>query len=148
MEVLLLKDVPGVGKKNDLLVVGDGFALNFLLPKRAALVATPLVRKRYAEFIRRRAEERESERAVAAGAAQALSGKAVVFKKKVTKTGKLYAAITAENIAEALKEQHGVSVEETSIKIDEPIKATGTHQVLMQMGEQQVMVNVTVEAEK
>lgn len=148
MEVLLLQDVPGVGKKNDLLVVGDGFALNYLLPKRAALVATPLVRKRYAEFIRRRAEEREREKSVAQGAVAAVSGKPLNFSRKVTKTGKLYAALTEKNIVEAFKDQHGVDLSEDAVKIDEPIKTTGKHQIMLQMGEQVVTVDVNVTAEK
>ncbi len=148
MEVLLIQDVPGIGKKNDLLVVGDGFALNYLLPKRAALVATPLVRKRYAEFIRRRAEERESEKAVAQGAVTAVIGKTLVFKKKITKTGKLYAAITEKNIVDAFKDQHDVMISEDAVRIDDAIKSTGTHQIMLQMGEQVVTVNVNVEAEK
>ena len=61
MEVLLLQDVQNVGQKNDLLMVGDGYALNFLLPQQKAIVATPTVRKRYAEEIRRRAEQKELE---------------------------------------------------------------------------------------
>lgn len=148
MEVLLLQDVPGVGKKNDLLVVGDGFALNFLLPKRAALVATPIVRKRYAEFIRRRAEEREGERAAAQAVAQSLSGKTILFTKKVTKTGKLYAAVTEEEIVKALKDQHEVTASVDSIKIDDAIKATGTFQINMQMGTQIVPLTIEVKAEK
>ncbi len=148
MEVLLLQDIPGIGKKNDLLVVGDGFALNYLLPKRAALIATPLVRKRYAEFIKRRAEEREKEKEAASGTIAAMAGKTLNFKKKVTKTGKLYAAITEKNIAEALKEQLNVDISEDAIKIDEQIKATGSHQIMLQMGERVVTVNVLVEAEK
>ncbi len=148
MEVFLLQDVPGVGKKNDLLLVGDGFALNNLLPRRAALVATPLVRKRYAEFIKRRAEEREQEKAAAVGVAQQLSGKTVTFTKKVTKTGKLYAAITEQNIVDALKEQLQVNATEEMVKIDDAIKSTGSHQVMLQMGEQVVPITVAVTAEK
>src|SRR2546423_12740961 len=100
MEILLLQDIAGIGKKNDLLVVGDGFALNCLLPQRKALVATPTVRKRYADQIRKRAEEKETDRQSQQQAAAALSGKAVQFTRKVTKTGKLYAAISEEQIAE------------------------------------------------
>lgn len=148
MEVLLLEDIPGIGKKNDLLVVGDGFALNHLLPKRAALVATPLVRKRYAEFIRRRAEEREQEKTAAAGAVQALTGKSVTFKRKVTKTGKLYAAITEQNIVDALKEQHSMDIAEQDIEIDDHIKATGSFQVKVTSGMQSVPLTVVVEGEK
>ncbi len=148
MEVLLLQDVPGIGKKNDLLVVGDGFAMNFLLPKRAALVATPLVRKRYAEFIRRRAEERESEKAAAAGMAQSLSGKGLTFTKKATKTGKLYAAITEKNIADALKDEHGMVVAEDDIEISDQIKSTGMFQVTVTVSGQNLPLTVTVDAEK
>ncbi len=148
MEVLLLQDINGIGKKNDLLVVGDGFALNNLLPRRAALVATPVVRKRYAELIRKRAEEREMEKSAQSSAAVALSGKTVLFTKKVTKAGKLYAGITEKNIAEALKEQLKYDVSEDDIQMDEHIKAAGTHQVMVRIANQNVPVNVKVDAEK
>ena len=148
MEVLLLQDVAGIGKKNDLLVVGDGFALNHLLPKRAALVATPLVRKRYADLIRRRAEEREKEQEARAGMAQAISGKTVTFKRKTTKTGKLYAGITAEMIAEALKAEHNLEVAPDMIELDEHIKTLGSHPVSVKMNGQNLAITVVVEAEK
>ncbi len=148
MEIFLLQDVPGIGKKNDLLLVGDGYALNNLLPRRAALVATPLVRKRYAEFIKRRAEEREAEKTVALGAAQALMGKTITFVKKVTKTNKLYAAITEQNIVDAVKEQLGGVITEEMVKIDDAIKSIGTHQIMLQMGEQVVPLSVVIETEK
>ena len=148
MEILLLQDIKGVGKKNDLLVVGDGFALNHLLPTRAALVATPVVRKRYAELIKRRAEEREREKAVQADAAKAVSGKSISFKKKVTKTGKLYAAIQAKTITEALKAQLSLEVSEDAVLMDEPIKTVGTHTVTIKMMDQMVPLAVVVEADK
>lgn len=147
MELLLLQDVKGIGKKNDLLVVGDGFALNCLLPRRVALVATPLVRRRYAEQIRTRAEEREHERQLKIGAAQAISGKALLFTKKVTKTGKLYAAITEEIIAETLKAQHGLEVRPENILVASPIKATGTFTIKVKLGDQSVPLSVIVKAE-
>lgn len=148
MEVLLLQDINGIGKKNDLLVVGDGYALNNLLPRRAALVATPLVRKRYAELIRKRAEERETERSAQMGAASALSGQTLLFTKKITKTGKLYAGITEKNIAEALKDQLNYDISEDNITMDEHIKTVGTHQVTVRMSNQNIVLNVKVDAEK
>jgi large subunit ribosomal protein L9 len=147
MEVLLLQDVAGIGKKNDLLVVGDGFALNCLLPRRMALVATPLVRKRYADLIRRRAEEREREKQSQAGMAQALSGKSVTLKRKTTKTGKLYAAVTEKVIVDALKEMHQLEVKEDAVEIATPIKATGTFQVSVALAGQSLPVTVIVEAD-
>ena len=148
MEVLLLRDIKGVGKKNDLIVVGDGFALNCLLPGRVALVATPLVRKRYADSIRQRAEEREQERSAQAGVALALQGKSVKFVRKITKTGKLYAAITTEDISEALKISHGLKVSPESILVSSPIKSTGTFQVQVKLSDQVAPLSVIVEAEK
>lgn len=147
MEVLLLQDVASVGKKNDLLIVGNGFALNYLLPRRIALVATPTVRKRYAENIRKRAEDREKEKALQAGLAALLKGKKVSFKRKTTKTGKLYAAVSEKTIAEALQTQLSLSVASEAIQIPSPIKALGTFEVQVKLGEKVEPLSVVVEGE-
>jgi large subunit ribosomal protein L9 len=145
MEILLLEDVNGIGKKNDLLIVGDGFALNFLLPQRKALVATPTVRKRYAEQIRRRAEEKQREKQLQTDAAAAVAGKTVTFEKKASKTGKLYAAITEEQIAEALQKQHSLPIKADAVVLPSPIKALGTFEAKIRVGavEQPLTVVVT-----
>jgi len=147
MEVLLLQDIPGVGKKSDLIVVGNGYALNFLLPRRVALVATPLVRKRYADLIRRRAEEIESEKVVKTSVANAISGKTIVITKKATKNGKLYAGITEDAIVKELNKQLGISIKEDDLDLVEHIKTVGAHLVSVQIGDQRVQVTVKVEAE-
>lgn len=148
MEVLLLQDIPGIGKKSDLLVVGDGYALNFLLPRRAALVATPIVRKRYADLIRRRAEERETEKSAKRDAAAALSSKSITIVKKATKTGKLYAGITEAMLVEEIQKQLGVQVKEDDVDLPEHLKTVGSHQVGVQMGDQKVQLTVKIEAEQ
>ncbi len=147
MEILLLEDIAGIGKKNDLLVVGDGFALNYLLPHRKALVATPTVRKRYADQIRKRAEEKETERQVKANLASALTGKSLTFTKKASKTGKLYAAITEELIIQAMKDQLSVEVPADSVELDEPIKALGNFSAKVRLGDSSQNLAVTVKAE-
>lgn len=148
MELLLLEDINGIGKRNDIIIVGDGFALNHLLPSRKALVATPTVRKRYAEQIKRRAEERENERRTQLEAASMLAGKTVTFTRKTTKTDKLYAAITAENISEALRQQHAITMPAEKIQIGEPIKALGSFTVQIQIGNQSHPVAVSVQKEE
>ncbi len=148
MEVLLLQDVKGIGKKNDLLVVGDGYALNFLLPHSKALIATPTVRRRFADQIKRRALEAETERHSAAAAAQLTKGKELVFTRKATKTGKLYAAISEEAIAEELKKKTGVEIAEKDIKIEDQIKALGEFEVMVAFKGTDVTIAVTVKAEK
>jgi len=148
MEILLLQDVNGIGKKHDLLVVGDGFALNYLLPQRVALVATPTIRKRYLEQIKRRAMEREYERELKLTLAQNLAGKSVKILRKATKTGKLYAAVSVEELAKALKDQHGIDVPVEFIEIAEPIKNTGTAHAQVKLENLTQTLTVTIEAEK
>lgn len=148
MEILLLEDVPNVGKKNDLLLVGDGLALNYLLPRRLALVATPVVRRRFADSIRKRAEEREKEKSARADAAQALSGKSLTFTKKASKTGKLYAAITEKILADALRAEFKVNVNASAVEISQPIKATGSYTVTVRFGDVSQTVKVEVKAEE
>ncbi|TSC60633.1 MAG: large subunit ribosomal protein L9 [Candidatus Peregrinibacteria bacterium Greene0416_62] len=148
MEVILLQDIPGIGKKNDVLVVGDGYALNNLLPHRKALVATPTVRKRYAEVIRRRAEEKMREKAVADSAVSALTDKKLVFERKITKTGKLYAAITEKHLVEALEKQLQIKAIESAITIPEAIKATGIFTIQVDLSGTLADLAVEVKAEK
>jgi large subunit ribosomal protein L9 len=148
MEVLLLQDVPKIGLKDDLLLVGDGYALNFLLPQQKAIVATPTVRKRYADQIRRRAEQKELEKNLETGAASALEGKELTFERKITKTGKLYAAITEKLIVDELKKEHGIEVTADMVKVAEPIKELGEFAVSLKVGDQPQEIKVTVKEEK
>jgi len=148
MEVLLLQDVPKIGLKNDLLLVGDGYALNFLLPQQKAIVATPTVRKRYADQIKRRAEQKELEKKLESGASSALEGKTLTFERKITKANKLYAAITEKHIVEELKKEHGIEVSADMVQIAEPIKALGEYIVILKVGEQKQEIEVIVKEEK
>ncbi len=148
MEILLLQDIPGVGKQNDLLVVGDGFALNCLLPQRKALVATPTVRKRYADQIKKRAVEKQNEREIHMNAVAALAGKSLQFTKKASKTGKLYAAVNEIQIAEALKNQLGFEVSADKIIISDHIKSVGQSSIGIRIGDATQNMGVTVTAEK
>ncbi len=147
MEVLLLTDIAGVGRRNEIVSVRDGFALNFLLPQRKGLVATPTVRKRYAEEIKRRAEERAREQEFRTSVAQALAGKVLTFTRKVTKTGKLYASVSPRDVAGALKDQLSLDVPQDAVHVREPIKATGRFDVSVKMGEAEGTVTVEVKAE-
>lgn len=148
MEVLLLEDVPGVGQRNDIIVVKDGFALNHLLPRRRALVATPTVRKRYAEQIKRRAEEKMQEAELARSASSLLKEKTLNFTKKVTKTGKLYAGVNEKEISEALHEQLQIEVPEAHVMLAEHIKTVGAHTARVKVGTQEIEVKIEVKAEE
>jgi large subunit ribosomal protein L9 len=146
MEVLLLTDIAGVGKKNDLIVVKSGFALNHLLPSRQALVVTPSVRKRYAESIKQRALERERDREMAASLSSALSGKIVHIVAKASKAKKLYASISEQMISDALKQEHALTIPASSITLSEHIKTVGLHTATIAISGQKTEVKIDVAA--
>ncbi|MBE5801410.1 MAG: 50S ribosomal protein L9 [Clostridiales bacterium] len=115
MKVILLCDVKGTGKKDDVLNVSDGYARNFLFPRKWAAEATPGAVK---EIERKRAAEAKLEaerRAEAQKTADALKGKTVVLKVKCGEKGRLYGSITTQEIADALKAQHGVEIDKRKI---------------------------------
>jgi len=125
MKVILLQDVKGTGTKNQILNVSDGFARNFLFPKKLAAEATPNAVK---EIERKRAveEKKEMERKEEAmKKAAELRGKTVVIAAKCGDAGRLYGSITAQEIADALKEQHGVEVDKRKIELKDPIRQLG-----------------------
>ena len=124
MKVILLCDVKGSGKKDDILNVSDGYARNFLFPKKWAVEATPGAVK---EIERKRANEEKLERErrdAAQKVADSIRGKMITLKVKCGAQGRLYGSITNQEIAEALKEQFGVEVEKRRIEC-EPIRQTG-----------------------
>ena len=124
MKVILLCDVKGSGKKNDILNVSDGYARNFLFPKKWAVEATPGAVK---EIERKRANEEKLERErrdAAQKVADSIRGKMITLKVKCGAQGRLYGSITNQEIADALKEQFGVEVEKRRIEC-EPIRQTG-----------------------
>lgn len=147
MEVLLLSDISGVGRKNDLVVVKSGFALNHLLPERKALVVTPNVRRRYAEQIKKRAMERDQERELAQSLSTALQNKTVHILAKASKSGKLYAAVSEAQISDALRSEFSINVPASSIVVKEHIKIVGKHTVIVSIGTQKSSITVEVKPE-
>lgn len=129
MKVILLADVKGVGKKDEILNVSDGYARNFLFPKKWAVEATAGATK---EVERKRAAEaaREAERRAAAEEkARQLKGKTVTLTVKCGDKGRLYGSVTSAEIAEALEKQHGVKVDKRKIDLPEAVRQVGDVQM-------------------
>ena len=128
MKVILLCDVKGSGKKDDIINVSDGYARNFLFPKKWAVEATPGAVK---EIERKRANEEKLERerrAAAEEVAKQLKDKLISLKVKCGGQGRLYSRITSAEIAAALKEQHGVDVDKRKIECED-IRQVGDYAV-------------------
>ena len=123
MKVILLADVKSVGKKDEIINVSDGYARNFLFPKKWALEATPGALK---EVEKKRAAEaaREAERRAEAEAkALMLKDKTINLSVKCGANGRLYGSITTAEIASELEKQHGIKVDKRKIDMAEAIRS-------------------------
>ena len=135
MKVILQEDVKGKGKKGELVNVSDGYARNFLFPKKMAVPATQenlTVMKRQE---REKKQKTDADRAKANEIAEALGDKLVKINARGGgDKGKLFGSITSKEITEELQKQHGIEIEKNKIIQDEPIKTFGSHEVKCKLG--------------
>ena len=144
MKVILAADVEPLGKKGDVVVVKDGYARNFLVPKGLALTATK-GSLRQAEQMRRAREEVEAKaRDAARGRVAELEASPIYISARAGEGGKLFGSVTTSDIARALEEQLGQQVDRHDVRLDEPIRSLGTHTVTVHLHEE---VNATVAVE-
>ena len=129
MKVVLLQDVKGQGKKDDLINVSDGYARNFLFPKKLAVEADAKVLNDIKTKEAAKQRRIELEKQAARDTAEKLSGTLVKIKVKEGADGKFYGSVTTKDIAEALKEQCGIEVDKRKVVLGENIKGYGTYTV-------------------
>ena len=134
MKVILQQDVKGQGKKGEMIEVSEGYARNFLLPRKVAILATPdAVNTMNLREKARRAEE-AANRAAAAETAKKLADCTVKLVAKGGENGKLFGAVTGKEISEALQEQYGLDVAKQKIVVNEPIKSFGEYELKVKLG--------------
>ena len=146
MKVILNQTVPKVGKEGTVVTVADGYARNFLFPRGLAIVAEKkqigALEKRNARIAERTAGQKTS----AEGVREQLQGKTVKIEGKVgAAAGKLFGAITAQDVVDAIKSQLGVTLERKQVALIEPIKRLGTTEVELDLHREvdaKVFVNV------
>ncbi|MCR5304048.1 MAG: 50S ribosomal protein L9 [Lachnospiraceae bacterium] len=129
MKIILLQDVKKLGKKGDIVDISDGYARNFVLPKKLGVEAS---KGNLTELKNRKAkQEKEEAEAVAAAKelAERLKESSVTVKIKAGKDGKAFGAVPAEKIAEAAKSQLGIELDRRKIVMDEPLKVLGEYDV-------------------
>lgn len=125
MKVILLADVKNVGKRDEIVNVSDGYARNFLFPRKWAVEATPgaskeVERKRAAEHAREMERRREAEQK-----AGTLRGKVITVRTRCGSQGRLYGSVTSAEVAVALKEQYNVEIDKRKIELKEAIRTVG-----------------------
>ena len=132
MKVILLKDVETLGSAGQILTVADGYARNALIPKRQALRATSANVALFESRRRQHEAAEEREKRAAEGLAADLAKASLTVQVKVGEGDRLYGSVTAQNIADLLKEE-GHAVDRRSIELEEPIRALGVYNVPVQL---------------
>ncbi len=141
MKVVLLKDIKKTGKAYSVVDVKDGHAINFLIPRKLAIAATPAALKDAEMRHKQVQERRELDTKLIEERLAALAEERIVFIKKANEKGHLYDAVDAKEIAER------VSLPEDAIHIEKPFKELGTFEVPVAFGENFGKLTITVEAE-
>ena len=145
MKVILQQDVKGQGKKGQLVDVSDGYARNFLLPKKLAVIATAENLNTMKQQEKARKAQQAAEKAEAEALSKKLESLTVKVAAKAGEGGRLFGAVTAKEISEALSAQFGLNIAKTKLVLDEPIKACGGYQIKAKLGYEIVgTVNVMV----
>lgn len=143
MEVILLQDVGRLGKAGEVRRVADGYARNYLIPRRLAAVATEGARRKATERAAAKARRETSIMAQAEAQATDLEDVKLVFKARASESGRLYGSVTSANIAEQLHEELGTVVDKRKVLLKEPIKEVGESRIDIRLSSD-VTITVTV----
>ena len=144
MDVILLERVEKLGAIGDVVKVKDGFARNYLLPRKKALRANEANRKLFEANRARIEEENANRRTDAEKASKGVEGKTVQLIRQASNTGQLYGSVSARDIVEAL-ENSGAKITKSQVVLDRPIKSIGLHEVKVALHpEVAVIVKVNV----
>ncbi|MCR5034434.1 MAG: 50S ribosomal protein L9 [Clostridia bacterium] len=148
MVVILLKDVKGTGKAGDVVKVSDGYARNMLIPKGLAKEATQGNVRNLEKQKALAEEKRAEEKAAAQERADELEKIVLIVPSKGGENGKLFGSVTSMDVAKALQDQEGITIDKKKIEMPEgPIKQAGTSQVIVKLYQDvsaKIRVKVTV----
>ena len=134
MKVILLQDVKGKGKKGQMLEVSDGYARNFMLPKKLAIEATPDAINTMRMNDKATQERIAREKAEALAISKQLREMTLVVTAKGGGAGRLFGSVTNQEIADALKAKSGIALDKRKIVIADSIKSVGTYTVTCKLG--------------
>lgn len=146
MKIILLQDVKGVGRKSDIKDVSDGYARNFLIPRKLAAFASESSVKMAEVSKKQEQAETEIRENLARKSIEMLKGAKLVITKKVNDKGHLFAALHADEICELIKSELNLAIEPENIHITKPIKEIGLHKLEVAIGKVKGEFELTLEA--
>ena len=147
MKLILIEDVQGTGKKGDAVTVRDGYGRNFLVPRGLAVQATLGNVARFENIVRSVSNKKARDLETASELKAKLEETTLTIKKKAGEDGRLFGSVTHKDIVEAVKAVSGVEVEKKLVRLEEPIKTTGSHTVVIHL-QPDVNAEVKIEVEK
>ncbi|MDR0952328.1 MAG: 50S ribosomal protein L9 [Oscillospiraceae bacterium] len=149
MKVIFLTDVRGQGKKDEIKEVSDGYARNYLIPRKLAAQASADALNAIKLKEKARLKQLEKDKALALELSKKLESLVVKVPARGGDGGKLFGSVTSKEISDALMAQHGISIDKNKIVQPEPIKAFGSYEIKCKLGfEQTGTLNVLVIQEK
>lgn len=134
MKVILEQDVKGQGKRGQMVNVSDGYARNFLFPRKLAVPANADNMNKMIMQDKAKKAQQAAEKAEAQAIAEKLKGLTVKVPAKAGSAGRLFGSVTSKEISDALQSQHGLNIAKTKIVQDDPIKSFGTYQLKCKLG--------------
>ena len=147
MKVILLQDVKKKNKKGQMIEVSDGYARNFMLPRKLAVEATADAINTMKMNDKATQERQARERAEAMDISRKLRELTLVVKAKGGGAGKLFGSVTNQEIADSLKNQTGIALDKRKIVLSDPIKSVGTYTVTCKLG-YEITASLTVKIEE
>jgi len=133
MKVIFLQDVPKVGRRYDVKDVNDGYAMNFLFPRKFAELATPNAVLQLEKHKKKIIVERAVQEDLLIRNLEEIKSKTIVIKGKANEKGHLFSAIHTKEIVEEMKKQHHADLSEECIILDKPIKEIGEFEIPIEM---------------
>ena len=146
MKIILLTDVPKVGNRYDILDLKEGYAQNVFLSKGLAVLATPAELAKLADKKNQIEKKKKEEMDTFLELISKVNGKAVTIKAKANDKGHLFKAVSPHDVAQAVKKETGIDLDEKSLRMDH-IKTTGMHSVLISKSDKKGECRIIVEAE-
>ena len=134
MKVILQQDIKGKGKRGQMIEVSDGYARNYMLPRKLAVEATADIVNTMRMTDKANQERRQKEREEAFAFSNRMKDMVVVVRAKGGGAGRLFGSVTTQEIADAIKTQEGIDIDKRKIVLDGQIKTTGDYKVKVKLG--------------
>jgi len=144
MRIILLKDIPKIGHKNDVKNVSDGYAQNFLFPQKLAKIATEEIIKEIEEMKKRGESEKKMREVLINKETDKLNNTILEIKSKLNERGHLFAGVHVEEISKELEKKIKIKIDPEYIQLEQPIKEAGEHEVKIKIGEREVKIKIVI----